>query len=64
MFNKKGVEEGGKRWIFKVVAGLIIFLVLIAILLFIYAPKTSPEKTNQTIYNFGKNIWDIVTAGD
>jgi len=58
--NKKGIESEGVRFNTDQAAIIIIFLVLLAILIILVIPAVGSGKFNETAFNFGKNIYDIM----
>jgi hypothetical protein len=63
--NKKGIESEGMRFNTDQAAILIIFLVLLAILIILIfvTGSISPNKFSDTVSNFGKSIYDVLTGG-
>lgn len=61
--NKKGIESEGIRFNTDQAAILILFLVLAAILIILIIPKVGSGNFNQTVFNFSKSIYDILSGG-
>lgn len=63
VLSKRAVESEGVRFNWQSVAMLIVFLVVLALLLWWLVPRIGSGKFNATVSDFGKNIWDIRTGG-
>ena len=56
MLNKKATGEEGMRFLMKNIVFIILFLVIAAILIYLFYPRISPSATNKTLYNFAVGI--------
>lgn len=61
--NKKGISEEGMRFNLKRLSILILFVILVAIGLIILIPRVSSDAAGNTLSNFGKFVWDVLTGG-
>jgi hypothetical protein len=61
--NKKGIESEGIRFNTDQAAILIIFLILLAVLLVLIIPRIGSGNFNETVFNFGKSIYDTLAGG-
>jgi hypothetical protein len=63
--NKKGVESEGIRFNTDQAAILIIFLILLAILIILIfvTGGIGSEKFHDSVFNFGKSIYDTMVGG-
>ncbi len=62
--NKKGFEEEGMHFSTKNIALIILFLVVLAVAMALLIPRLNQKSAGGTLYNFGSNLFEALTAGN
>lgn len=61
--NKKGFESEGMHFSTQNVAMIILFLIVLAILIWLYWTRLNQKTAGDTLYNFAANLFEALTGG-